>query len=479
MNNEKQNKKPALSGSKRELHKERLATTDEAGNRVYLYPESVEGVWKNRRHFLYWALIILFLVLPWIYIGEMPLLFLDVGNQNFYLLGNVWHGIEPVFIFLLMVSGLFFVAFMTSILGRVWCGWACPQTVFIQAVFMKIETLIEGSARTRRDLDRSKMSAEKFFKKSLKWLLFTAISFYLSLTLISYFIEAKLLFSLNANSPLYSSNVYITALTFTSILLLDFGWFREQFCIIACPYGRMQSVMMDPNSLVILYDEKRGEPRRGTVERNDEGDCINCFNCVKVCPTGIDIRRGTQLECIACTLCIDACDEIMDKIKKPRGLIRYGAETERDGKKHSFITLRSIIYVIISIIMLFSLFIFINKSSDLKLQFYRGTDAPYQETFGTDGSKIIINHFTMKVTHQGDKQYIISLRPQDKSLNDKIEIVTVMKPLKFDKAMMKTPIFFKFNPSILKAHKHQLILEIVEEEKVISTVEVPLVGPDL
>lgn len=463
--------------SKRELHNDRLATTDEKGNRVYLYPEDVKGFWKTRRDYFYWVLIIVYLVIPWIYINKKPFIQLDIFNREFSFAGNTWHGVEPIFIFLVMVSGLFFIAFMTSLFGRIWCGWACPQTVFIQSLFMKIEQFVEGGARKRRDLDRSPMSFEKFLKKTIKWLLYILVSLHIAHTFAGYIVGPRELLMMSMHSPLENFGVFMGVMIFTSIILFDFGWFREQFCIIACPYGRMQSVLMDNNSIIVAYDETRGEPRRTTVPRDQEGDCINCFNCVKVCPTGIDIRRGTQLECIACTQCIDACDEIMVKLKRPTGLIRYTSENELRGGTHKWVTPRSIIYFIISLCFVGALSTFLLRSGNLVFQFYRGVESPYQVVENADKSQTIINHFTMKVTHQGDKSHSVEISPADETLKNKIQIVTIMKPLKFDKPEVKTPVFFKFDPALLVNGKFQLKLKVTEEGVVTNNVEVPLVGP--
>ncbi len=463
--------------TKRDLHAERLATTDEKGNRVYLYPEDVEGIWQKRRHLFYWFLIVLYLVLPWIYIKGKPFIMIDLFNRQFTFMGHTWFGVDPIFIFLTLVTGLFFIAFLTSIFGRIWCGWACPQTVFIQSIFMKIEQWVEGGSRKRRDLDRSPWSINKFVKKSVKWGLFSMISLHIAHTFAGYFVGPRELFYMTMQAPSHNPIVFSGVMIFAGIILFDFGWFREQFCIIACPYGRMQSVLMDNDSLVVTYDPKRGEPRRGTVPRENEGDCINCYNCVKVCPTGIDIRRGIQLECIACTNCIDACDEIMTKIKKPTGLIRYGTENELRGIKTSLIRPRSIIYIAISLFFMTALITFFMRSGNLNFQFYRGIESPFQLVTNTDGSQTVINHFTLKVTHQGGETHLVTLIPEDQNLIDKVQIVTVMKPLKFDKPEVKTPIFFRFSPDLLNQGELKLRLKAIENEKVINTVEVPLVGP--
>ncbi|MDO9181231.1 MAG: cytochrome c oxidase accessory protein CcoG [Bacteriovorax sp.] len=460
-----------------ELDPERLATTDEEGHRVYLYPEDVKGKWKDRRHLFYWFLTFVYLVVPWIYIKNKPMLQIDIFHREFTLMGNTWFGIEPIFLFLVIISTLFFVAFMTSLYGRVWCGWACPQTVFIQGLFLKIDKLVEGSARKRRELDQGPLTFEKIARKTVKWTIYLIISLHIAHTFAGYILGPRELLQMSLHSPMENRGIFIAVMIFTGILLLDFGWFREQFCIIACPYGRMQSVMMDENSLVVAYDSKRGEPRRGDVSKDKEGDCINCYHCVKVCPTGIDIRRGTQLECIACTNCIDACDEVMEKLHKPKGLIRYSSENELMGKIRKAITPRSIIYIVISFSFIITLVTFLSQSGNLNFQFYRGIEAPFQVVKNADGSSLVINHFTMKVTHQGSTEHIVKLEVQDLALRDKVQIVTILNPLKFDKPEMKTPIFLKFSPKILSEGKRMLKVNVKENDILTNTVEVPLAGP--
>ena len=460
-----------------ELDEERLATTDEQGNRVYLYPEDVTGIWKDRRTVFYWFLIILYLVLPWVYINGKPSLMINIFSREFTFMGSTLHGVEPILFFLILISGLFFIAFMTSLFGRVWCGWGCPQTVFIQTIFLKIETLIEGKARARKELDRAPWSINKIVKRGLKWIIFTIISLHISHTFIGYFIGPRELLHMSLNSPFQNFGVFSAVMIFTAIILLDFGWFREQFCIIACPYGRMQSVMMDANSLVVAYDKTRGEPRRGSAPRENEGDCINCYACVKVCPTGIDIRRGTQLECIACTNCIDACDEIMEKVKKPHGLIRYTSEAELSGGKHKIVTPRSILYLTICLAFITAFFFFLNRSTELSFVFIRGTDSPFQMVTEANGKNVIMNHFTVKLSHQGDAHYELYFNVKDPELKDKIQIITPMKPVKINAPEVKTLMFFKFDPSILINGTRSFKMDIISQDQVISTQDVVLVGP--
>ncbi len=459
-----------------ELDPERLATTDEHGHRVYLYPEDVKGIWKKRRTILYWFLIGIYLVLPWFYINGKPALMIDLMNREFTVLGQTLHGIEPVLFFIILASGLFFIAFMTSLLGRVWCGWACPQTVFIQTIFMKVESLIEGKARARKVLDESPLTLNKLVRKTLKWGVFILMALHISHTFIGYFVGPRELFNISLHAPSENIGLFMATMISSLIILLDFGWFREQFCIIACPYGRMQSVMMDENSLVISYDAKRGEPRRGSegVLREAEGDCINCYNCVKVCPTGIDIRRGTQLECIACTQCIDACDDIMQKLKKPKGLIRYSSENELSGKRRKILTPRSVVYASIFFSLITAFIYFLNVSTKLQLVFLRDHN-PFQIV----ESSLVMNHFTLKLTHQGDREFKVNFSIKNPEFKDKITVITPVRPTVIKQANKKIIIFFKFPQNILVQGTRKVNVEVFDEltSQVVATKEVVLVGP--
>lgn len=452
-----------------ELDPERLATTDEHGNRVYIYPEDVKGKWKDRRTVVYWGLIFLYLILPWIYIKGKPALMLDLANREFTLLGATLHGLEPILLFLLLISGLFFIAFLTSVYGRVWCGWGCPQTVFIQAIFLKIEGWIEGKARARLALEQAPWSVQKIFKRTIKWLLYIVVSLHIAHTFIGYFVGPRELFAMTMQAPQEHFGVFIATMILTSIFLLDFGWFREQFCIIACPYGRLQSVMMDETSKVVAYDYNRGEPRKG-LSSEKQGDCVNCYQCVKVCPTGIDIRRGTQLECIACTQCIDACDNIMERLNKPAGLIRYTNEVELK-KLPVKRNLRPYLYAIISTIFVLSFFYFLNASTKPQLVFLRGVGAPFLISEST-----ITNRFNLKIKHQGSEQYPIRLELEN---NPKVSIQISENPIMLDRPEKKVFIFFKFDQSILTRGTKTINVLVINDENNLNlgSKEVTLVGP--
>lgn len=454
-----------------ELDPERLATTDEDGHRIYLYPEKVSGIWQKRRDIVYWFLIAFYLVLPWININGKPALKVDIFHREFVFLGGTIHGVEPILMFLALISGLFFMAFMTSVFGRVWCGWACPQTVFIQSIFLKIEALIEGTPKKRRDLEVAPWNMEKISKRTLKWIIFTAISLHIAHTFVGYFVGPRDLLLMSLHSPLENWELFLCTMILAAIFLADFGWFREQFCLIMCPYGRIQSVMMDENSLVVSYDQKRGEPRFGTVEKGKEGDCINCYHCVKVCPTGIDIRRGTQLECIQCTMCIDACDNIMDRLHKPHGLIKYASGS---GKQHKIFTSRSVAYGSISLVLVGLFFFSLSASTKLNLVFLR-SKIPF--TITSDGK--VMNNFQLKLTHQGNTTPAVEFRIKEPGLQNRIEIITPNHPTVINDAEKKIMVFFRFDPAVLSLGQATITVQVEDAltKDILTEKEVSLAGP--
>lgn len=464
---------------------ERLATTDETGNRVYLHPEDITGKWRTLRTRFYWLLIVFYMVVPWIYIDGKQVILLDLPAREFHIFGYTFYGHDgPLLIFILLGFG-FSLAFITSIWGRVWCGWACPQTVFIDAIYRRIERAIEGKSRQRRALDRSKWNFEKIWKRSLKWFLYILVSMHIVHSGLGYFVGTHKLFWITMGSPAENWTLFLTMSIMTGIVLFDFGWFKEQFCIIACPYGRFQSVLMDDSSMVVAYDEKRGEPKRNPkeVKKEDEGDCIDCKRCVKACPTGIDIRLGTQMECIACTQCIDACDEIMGKLKKPAGLIRYTTENELNNqpKKKSP---RTYIYLTAIFIIIVAGVVSLNKRADLRVQFLRGSKMPYQSIVKSDGSKEIVNHFKVKLNYYGSKKYYLNLVPTNPELVKDISIIMPISPVEILDGNKEADIFFRFPINALNAGHKTLKLNVVDSQDIdedkgtiLKEVEVKLVGP--
>ncbi len=463
--------------SDRDLHETRLGTTNEDGSRSFIYPDEVSGKWKTRRISFYWFLIIIYLVLPWIYIDGNQSILLNISKREFSFFSYTFYAHNAPLILFILLGFIFTIGFVTSIWGRVWCGWACPQTVFIDTIFRKVEVWVEGNARKRKKLDQSPWNFHKAWKRFLKWFLFLLISLHIAHTFIGYFVGTHYLLSISMKNPSQNMGLFIAVNILTAIFFLDFGWFREQFCIIACPYGRLQSVVMDEHSLAIVYDSARGEPRRAPGDKKGEhADCIDCHACVRACPTGIDIRRGVQLECIACTNCIDACDDIMTRIGCETGLIRYDTQANIDGKKTKVLRPRNIIYLIAIIVIFSGLIYSLNISNNFTATILRGPGAPFK-VIKTEN--LVMNHFKVVLDQSGDvhkRSIQFKILPED--LAKKIDFKIAKNPYPFHKNHMRVNVFIKFNESILNSgtKKFSFQLRDIETDYVIIR-EASLVGP--
>ncbi len=326
-----------------------VTTINTDGSRHFLHPADTRGRWTTARRIVATVLIALYVLLPWIPINGFPAVFLDIAERRFHLFGWTIASQEMWLLFFLLTGMGFTLFFVTALLGRVWCGWACPQTVFLEFVFRAIERLIDGDAPARRRLDAAPWDSAKAMKRVLKHSLFILCSLLIVHLLLAYFVSLPHLYAMVTSAPAEHWGLFLFMLATTAALYGNFAWFREQLCIVICPYGRLQSALVDDHSLVVGYDAKRGEPRRGSeaAKAASAGDCIDCLRCVHVCPTGIDIRQGLQMECLACTACIDACDDVMTRLHKPRGLIRYDSLTNFAGGRTRWIRPRTILYTIL------------------------------------------------------------------------------------------------------------------------------------
>ncbi|MGE4234066.1 MAG: 4Fe-4S dicluster domain-containing protein [Bacteriovoracia bacterium] len=457
-----------MSKNRFELPEGRLASLDEKGFRVYLYPADVKGFFKSIRNKVQPLLILVFLILPWIHIHGRPIVLLDVVHRKFWLFGEMFWAHDVPMLVLVLLTLIAVIAFVTAVWGRAWCGWACPQTVFIEGVFRKIERFIEGDGLTRRRADAGPMTSKLFFKKTLKWFLFTVCTLIISHSFLAYFVGVDQLAIMVRRSPLENINSFLVMSFIAGALLFDFGWFREQFCVIMCPYGRLQSTLLDEHSLGVVYDNKRP-------------DCVDCYRCVQVCPTGVDIRRGTQLECIACTACVDACDEVMTRIKKPTGLIRYASDAEISRQApRKFVRPRTVIYAAVALLLSSVLFGILAFRKPVAYTLIRASGQPYQE-LNQGQETIIVNRFIVDLSSTSSDLLVVQI----KSDTPDIAVIVPENQIKLPPAgSRRSDIFIKFpKPKLSQGKlKHSFHIEITKQtgEPVFEAKEeVSLVGPYL
>jgi len=346
-----------------------VTTIRDDGSRPFLFPADAHGRFATARRWSALGLIAFYLSLPWIKINGYPAVFLDVAERRFHLFG-VTLAAQDLWLLFFVITGLgFSLFFITALLGRVWCGWACPHTVFLDHVYRRIERFVEGDAVARRALEQAPLSGGKIARRVVKHTLYVLVSAIIAHLFLAYFVSLPEVWSMVSAAPTDHWGAFAFMMIATGILYFNFAWFREQLCIVICPYGRLQSVLIDDHSLVIGYDSKRGEPRGKLVPARQEpasgiaavaglpgeaqtkpGDCVDCNRCVNVCPTGIDIRQGLQMECVGCTACIDACDDVMTRVGRPRGLIRYDSQKAFTGGSTRWLRPRTILYGVLLLI---------------------------------------------------------------------------------------------------------------------------------
>lgn len=311
------------------------------GSRPFIHPADVRGRFTRARFWFGLLLMGVYAALPWIPVNGNPAVFLDLENRQFHFIGLTFLP-QDMWVAIFLVTGMAFTLFyLTALAGRVWCGWACPQTVFLDWA-RRFERFFEGESSRRKRLDRQPWTGRKLLRRGASQAAYGLFAVILAHVLLSYFVSLSRLYEMMRTAPAQHWPAFLFVFGITAALFFNFAWFREQFCIVLCPYGRLQSALIDSDSIVIGYDSNRGEPRgkKGATT----GDCVDCLRCVKVCPTGIDIRQGVQLECINCAACIDACDMVMEKIGRPRGLIRYDSMNGLIGKTRRILRPRLILY---------------------------------------------------------------------------------------------------------------------------------------
>jgi cytochrome c oxidase accessory protein FixG len=381
-----------------------LPTLHGDGRRHWINPALAQGKYWRRRRVLAYALIAFFVTLPHLRFGGKPVVLLNLAAREFTFFGHTFYPTDTPLVALLMLTIFFSVMFVTAVGGRLWCGWGCPQTVYLEFLFRPIDRLFAGTVGKGGKPKRSVNAALQV----ARFLVYLACSLFLAHTFLSYFIGTEQLAAWMQLSPLEHPQAFAVMAVVTIAMMYNFMFFREQLCMVACPYGRFQSVMLDRKSLIVTYDIQRGEPRhKGRSVDGTGGDCIDCGHCTAVCPTGIDIRNGLQMECIHCTQCIDACDDIMRRIKKPEGLIRYSSQDALAGKPHSWLRVRTFIYpaLILTTSTLFVIVLTTKFSFDARV--LRSPGAP----FTVNAERLVQNNFQIRLVNrsQVSQQYHIRI----------------------------------------------------------------------
>ena len=389
---------------KQEAFRDTLGTMTEEGGRKWVYPKKPSGFFYKNRTYVSWFLLIVLLISPFIKINGNQFLLFNVLERRFNIFSVPFWPQDFHLMVISMIIGIVFIILFTVVYGRIFCGWICPQTIFMEMVFRKIEYAIDGDRGAQIRLDKQKWDATKIRKRLLKWFIFFVISFIISNVFLAYFIGSDELISIITDPPREHIKGLTLLLIFTGVFYFIFVWFREQVCIIACPYGRLQGVLLDNKSINVAYDYKRGEKEQGRAlfKKNEDrqaagkGDCIDCAQCVHVCPTGIDIRNGTQLECVNCTACIDACDHIMEKVGLPKGLIRYESEENIENKKPFEFNLRMKGYTVVLSILIVVLITMLFMRNDVEATILRLPG----ELYKTKENNIISNVYTYKLINK-------------------------------------------------------------------------------
>jgi cytochrome c oxidase accessory protein FixG len=458
---------------KEESFRDSIATINEQGKRAWIYAQKPKGKLYNLRSIFSWVYLIVFFTLPLIKFHGDPLFLINILERKFILFGVIFWP-QDTFIFVLgMLTFIVFIIVFTVIFGRIFCGWACPQTIFLEMVFRKIEYWIEGDASHQKALNKLPWNAEKIRKKGLKILVFFFVSFLIANTFLSYIIGFDELKKIILEPISESKGTLISLLIFTSVFFFVYSWFREQVCIVACPYGRLQGVLLDKNSIVVAYDYLRGEPRAKfkKSETRTKGDCIDCHQCVKVCPTGIDIRNGTQLECVNCTACIDVCDSMMKNVGLPTGLIRYDSENGIANKQKLKITPRIIAYSAVLLVLIGILATLLLTRSDVETTILRTPGMLYQE----QPNNHISNLYNIKLVNKTRFELPITLKIESDS--GEIKMVGNDKILVDKGNIASSEFFIILDRNQIKKSKTKLEIGVYSGGKKIETVSTSFMGP--
>ena len=463
-----------LIDEQKQEYRNQLATVTDDGKRKWVYPKKPSGKFYNARTIVSFFLLAFLVVVPFIKVNGHQFLLFDFLNRNFILFG-IPFGPHDFHLFVLaMISIIVFIILFTVVFGRIFCGWACPQTIFMEMVFRKIEYWIEGDARDQRKLNAEEWNGKKLFKKGVKNIIFFILAFIIAHIFLSYIISMDKVISIISQPPSAHLTGFVAIIAFSLIFYWVFAFFREQACTIVCPYGRLQGVLLDQDSIVIAYDHKRGEPR-GKIKKNevqsDKGDCIDCHLCVDVCPTGIDIRNGIQLECVNCTACIDACDEVMVKINRPKKLIKYASLNGIENKTKFKITPRMMLYSVILVVLLGILGYLLSIRTDYSVNVLRTPGMLFQ---GQPNGKVS-NVYDLNIVNKTFNETPVQIKLESPA-NGELKLVGKDIVLK-SQQIVETKFLVLLEKDDIKKMNTPIEIGVYDGDKLIKKVKTSFLGP--
>ncbi|MBQ0767879.1 MAG: cytochrome c oxidase accessory protein CcoG [Bizionia sp.] len=463
-----------------ENFRDSIGTLNEDGKRAWVFPKKPSGKWYDYRKYVSYVLLAFLVLAPFIKINGNQFLMFNVLERRFNIFGNPFWPQDLHLFVIMMIIGVVFIIIFTVAFGRIFCGWICPQTIFMEMVFRRIEYWIDGDRGKQIRLKKMPWNAEKIKKRVLKWIIFFIISFLIANVFLAYLIGSDELIRYITDGPFVHTSTLISLLIFTGVFYFIFAWFREQVCIIACPYGRLQGVLLDNKSIIVAYDHKRGEKEEGRAkfkknedrESTGKGDCIDCFQCVHVCPTGIDIRNGTQLECINCTACIDACDHMMESVNLPKGLIRYTSEDNIEKKEPFKFTPRLKGYTAVMGILIAVLIGMLFLRNDVEATILRLPGQLYEHKDGN----IISNVYTFKLVNKTIKD-IDNVRFELLSHKGTVKLVSHSGFTVPEQDLAKGTLFVEINSSGLSGDKDRIEIGVYSGDQLIETTTTTFMGP--
>lgn len=456
-----------------ETFRDRVSSVSETGRRNWVYALKPSGKWTNYRKYLAWLYLAVFFIMPFIKVNDMPFMMINLPEGKFILFSKIFWP-QDFFIFAIgMITFIIFIVLFTVIYGRLFCGWTCPQTVFMEFVFRPIEWLVEGSPSQQKKLNAGEWNAGKIIQKTIKHSLYLLISFVIAHTFLAYILGIDELVKI-IREPLSDHVGMLSGLViFTLLFYAVFAFVRDIVCTTICPYGRLQSVMFDKDTMQIAYDYQRGEPR-GKFKKNavrTEGDCVNCLKCVQVCPTGIDIRDGVQMECVGCTACIDACDEVMDALHFERGLIRYASENEISTGKPSRLNTRMKAYTGLLGVLLVAMVFLVATRKTVDTYISRVKGQLYQEV---EGGKIS-NLFDAKIINKTREEIPLTLKLE--GMDGTIKLVGNQQITLKKEAISEVTFFLEIPKDQIKKRSSTLRIGVYQGDEKIQTVKTKFLGP--